>query len=148
MERRLSRLHAQTLRRAADHRPVSRNVTGTAATMARRSSAGHGLRIIIAALALMRGTLEGRIKMQQHQRANKLVVRGIFRSTFAAARAVSARQVLAQAWLTKPASIVVSLPQFTRQPGCSIFIDNRGEAGGTIGASFSERCMKALRNEH
>lgn len=91
--------------------------------------------------------------MQQHQRAIKLVVRGAFHCAFATAMAVSATQVLAQVWPTKPVSIVVPFPpgggtdafarplapQLTRQLGHSILIDNRGGAGGTIGASFASK---------
>ncbi len=91
--------------------------------------------------------------MQQHQRAIKLVVSGAFHVVFATAMALTATQVLAQAWPTKPVSIVVPFPpgggtdafarplapQLTRQLGHSILIDNRGGAGGTIGASFASK---------
>jgi tripartite-type tricarboxylate transporter receptor subunit TctC len=91
--------------------------------------------------------------MQQHQRAIRLVVRGAIHCALGAAMAVSATQVLAQAWPTKPVSIVVPFPpgggtdafarplapQLTRQLGHSILIDNRGGAGGTIGASFASK---------
>jgi tripartite-type tricarboxylate transporter receptor subunit TctC len=91
--------------------------------------------------------------MQQHQGAIGLVVRGAIHCALAAAMAVSATQVLAQAWPTKPVTIIVPFPpgggtdafarplapQLTRQLGHSILIDNRGGAGGTIGASIASK---------
>ena len=93
--------------------------------------------------------------MKQHQRAMTPVVRGVIQCAVAAAMVVPATLALAQAqaWPTRPVSIVVPFPpgggtdafarplapQLTRQLGHSILIDNRGGAGGTIGASFASK---------
>ncbi|WP_140632528.1 Bug family tripartite tricarboxylate transporter substrate binding protein [Methylibium rhizosphaerae] len=71
----------------------------------------------------------------------------------AAAVALAAPWAAAQAWPTKPVTIVVPFPagggtdafarpltaQLTRQLGMQVIIDNKGGAGGTVGASLASR---------
>jgi tripartite-type tricarboxylate transporter receptor subunit TctC len=71
----------------------------------------------------------------------------------AAAAALVAPWAAAQAWPNKPVTIVVPFPagggtdafarpltaQLTRQLGMQVIIDNKGGAGGTVGASLASR---------
>lgn len=71
----------------------------------------------------------------------------------AAAAALAAPWAAAQAWPNKPVTIVVPFPagggtdafarpltaQLTKQLGMQVIIDNKGGAGGTVGASIASR---------
>lgn len=79
--------------------------------------------------------------------------RGVLRAAGAAGAASLLPIARAQAWPAKPVTVVVPFPagggtdafarplaaQFARQTGKQLVIDNRGGAGGTVGASLAAR---------
>jgi tripartite-type tricarboxylate transporter receptor subunit TctC len=74
-------------------------------------------------------------------------------ASLAAASAFAPLAALAQAWPTKPVTLVVPFPagggtdafarpisaQFAKQTGKQLIIDNRGGAGGTVGAAIAAK---------
>ncbi|MEN9587889.1 MAG: hypothetical protein RIT15_1464, partial [Pseudomonadota bacterium] len=71
----------------------------------------------------------------------------------AAALAIASSLASAQSWPTKPVTLIVPFPagggtdafarplsaQFAKQTGKQLIIDNRGGAGGTVGASIAAK---------
>ncbi len=80
-------------------------------------------------------------------------MRSFFTLAVAATLAISTGTVFAQGWPTKPVTLVVPFPagggtdafarplsaQFAKQTGKQLIIDNRGGAGGTVGASIAAK---------
>jgi tripartite-type tricarboxylate transporter receptor subunit TctC len=84
---------------------------------------------------------------------NRISRRAVLRAAGAAGAASLLPMARAQAWPAKPVTVVVPFPagggtdafarplaaQFAKQTGKQLIIDNRGGAGGTVGASLAAR---------
>lgn len=84
---------------------------------------------------------------------HSLTRRGVLRAAAAGAAALTPLARAQSAWPAKPVTVVVPFPagggtdafarplaaQFARQTGKQMIIDNRGGAGGTVGASLASR---------